>query len=478
MKKLIKSTAVAAGSLLLLLISGCMPYRAAYKAPGISLPDKYSSQAIDSNGIASLSWRSYFADPNLIALIDAALTNNQELNIVLQEIEISKNEIRARRGEYLPFVTIGAGSGFEKEGLYTRKGAVDSQLSLKDGKPFPEPLGDVNVEALARWELDVWQKLRNAKRSAAMRYLATIEGRNFLITNLVAELAEAYYELEALDNLLEIVGQNIEIQENALKVVKQQKEAAKVTQLAVNRFEAQLLNTRNLQYEIRRKITETENKIHFLTGRYTGRVPRSSGQFLQQKVDSICAGIPAQLLQNRPDIRRAEFDLQAAKLDVKSARANFYPTVGIRAATGFQAFNPAFLLNPESILYNAAGDIISPFINRNAIIALYNTANARQLQAVYRYEQTILNAFVDVLNQLAKMENYEKSYQTKEREVEILNQSIQIANALFNSARADYSEVLLTQREALEARLDLIEVKLKLLHSKVNIYRALGGGWR
>ncbi|GCD78697.1 RND transporter [Thermaurantimonas aggregans] len=477
MKKLFK-TAPLIIIALLVLISGCMPYKDAFKAPHPILPNSFGRSSADSADVASLSWRNYFGDPHLIALIDTALKNNQELNIVMQEIEVAKNEVRARKGEYLPFVNIGLGSGLEKEGLYTRKGAIDSQLSIKDGKPFPEPLGDVNVAALARWELDVWQKLRNAKRSAAMRYLSTIEGRNFLVTHLVAEIAEAYYELEALDNLLEIVEQNIEIQENALKVVRQQKDAAKVTQLAVNRFEAQLLNTRNLQYEIRQKITETENKINFLTGRYAGRVSRSSTSFLQEKIDSIQAGVPAQLLQNRPDIRQAEYELQAAKLDVKSARANFYPSVGIRAATGFQAFNPAFLLNPESILYNAAGDILAPFINRNAIKALYNTANAKQLQAVYRYEQTVLNAYVDVLNQLAKLENYSNSYQTKEKEVEILNHSVQIANSLFNSARADYAEVLLTQREALEARLDLIEVKLKLLQGKVNIYRALGGGWR
>jgi outer membrane protein TolC len=167
----------------------------------------------------------------------------------------------------------------------------------------------------------------------------------------------------------------------------------------------------------------------------------------------------------------------AAKMDVKVAKSRFYPSLNLRANIGFQAFNPAFLLNSESILYNIAGDLMAPLINRNAIKAAYLTANAQQLQSVYNYEQTILNGYVDVLNQLAKIENYSASYETKQKEVEILKQSVGIANRLFNSARADYAEVLLTQREALEAKLDLIEIKMKLLNGKVNVYRALGGGW-
>ncbi|MCC6836812.1 MAG: TolC family protein, partial [Cytophagales bacterium] len=161
-----------------------------------------------------------------------------------------------------------------------------------------------------------------------------------------------------------------------------------------------------------------------------------------------------------------------------AARANFYPSLGIHAGIGFQAFNPVYLISPESMMYNLAGDLMAPLINRNAIKAAYNTANAQQVQAVYNYEQTILNAYLDVLNQLSKINNYNQSFETKNKEVEILVRSIGIANNLFNSARADYAEVLLTQREALESKMELVEIKMKQLNAKVNVYRALGGGWR
>lgn len=455
----------------------CTPQLKTIKTENKTVPASYTNSQ-DTVNSSQYNWRTYFSDPNLAALIDTALKNNQELNIILQEIEISKNEVRARKGEYLPFVSFGTGAGVEKVGAYTRNGAVEENLDIKEGRAFPEPLPDIMFGAYAKWEVDIWKKLRNAKKSAMMRYLASIEGINFMATNLVAEIAEAYYELMALDNQLGIIEQNIQIQSNALNVVKQQKDAAKVSQLAVNRFEAQLLNTQNLQYDIKQQIIEKENRINFLTGRFPQPIIRNSAGFNDLPLDTAQEGIPSQLLVNRPDIRQAELQLESAKLDIKVARAYFYPNFGISAGVGFQAFNPAFIIQPKSLLYNIAGELMAPLINRNGIKAAYYSANAKQVQAVYSYEQTILNAYVDVLNQVAKLDNYSKSYSTKAQEVELLVQSVTIAGNLFNSARADYGEVLFTQREALESKMDLIEIKMKQLSGKVNIYRALGGGWK
>jgi NodT family efflux transporter outer membrane factor (OMF) lipoprotein len=458
--------------------SGCKVFDIASRTESRRIPENYGHIAhSDSTSLAQVDWQSYFADPNLKALIDTALVNNQELNIVQQEIEIGKNEVRSRKGEYLPFLNIGASAGVDKVGKYTRSGAVEENLEVKDGTAFPEPVPDFMLGAFASWELDVWKKLRNAKKSAVSRYLASIEGRNFLVTNLVAEIAESYYELMALDNLLGIVENNISIQNNVFQILKQQKEAAKVSQLAVNRFEAHVLNTKNLQYDILQQIVETENRINFLIGRFPQPIPRNSAQFKEIDLDTLSSGLPSQLLENRPDIRQAELELMAAKLDIQVAKANFYPSFRLQAGMGFQAFNPAFLIQPESILYSLAGDLMAPLVNRNAIKATYYTANAKQIQAVYNYERTLLNAYLDVVNQLSKVDNYNKSFNTKSQEVDLLVKSISISNSLFNSARADYVEVLLTQREALESNVELIEIKLKQLNAKVNIYRALGGGW-
>ncbi|RDC64953.1 TolC family protein [Adhaeribacter pallidiroseus] len=440
------------------------------------VPASYNNSQ-DTVNTAKLRWKDFFTDPNLTALIDTALQHNQELNITLQEIQIARNEIRARKGEYMPFVGIKAGAGLDKVARFTNIGAMEANTEIKPEKEMPEPLPDFLIGAYATWEVDIWNKLHNAKRSAISRYLASVEGRNFMITNLISEIANSYFELLALDNQLAIVKQNIEIQSNALQIVKLQKESTRVTELAVRRFQAQVLNTQSLQYDIQQRITETENRINFLVGRYPQPVIRSTQNFENLVPSTIQAGIPAQLLFNRPDIKQAELNLAAAKLDVKVAKARFYPSLGISAGIGYQAFNPTYLLKPESLLYTLAGDLAAPLVNRNAIKSVYITANAQQIQAVYNYERAILNANMEVANQLAKIGNLEKSYSLKSQEVEALTQSVAISNTLFTSARADYMEVLMTQRDALESRFDLVETKMQQMNAVVNIYRALGGGW-
>lgn len=443
-------------------------------------PDKYSQGAEpDTVNIATIQWKEFFKDPYLVALIDTALKKNQELNITLQEIEISRNEIRARKGEYLPFVGVKAGAGADKAARYTNIGAMEATTEMEPGREMPEPVPDYHLGLYATWELDIWRKLRNAKKAAVSRYLATVQGKNFLTTNLVAEVANSYYELIALDNQMDIIRKNIEIQNDALQIVKMQKQATRVTELAVRRFEAQVLNTQSLQYRIQQEITHTENRINYLLGRYPQTVSRSSVSLNDLLPQSLYSGIPSQLLTNRPDILQAEQELVAAKLDVKVARAAFYPSLGISAGLGYRAFNPAYLFkSPESMLYSLAGDLAAPLVNRNAIKATYYNANAKQLQTVYNYERTVINACMEVTNQLANVSNLGNSYKLKAQQVEALSASVDISNNLFRSARADYMEVLLTQHDALEAKFELIETQKQQMNAVVNIYRALGGGWK
>lgn len=447
------------------------------KTENKSVPAGYIANEQDTTNSAKLNWKTYFSDPKLRDLIDTAINNNQELNITLQEIEIARNEVRTRKGEYLPFVGVRAGAGFDKAPRYTNIGALEESTELRPGEERPEPLPDYLLAVQANWEVDIWKKLRTAKKAALNRYLSSVEGRNFVITNLVAEVANSYYELIALDNQLLIVNQNIELQNNALKIVRLQMDATRVTMLAVRKFEAEVLNTQNLQYAIKQRIRETENRINFLLARYPQPIQRDDQTFNALIPQSVMAGIPSQLLINRPDVRQAELDLAAAKLDIAVARTNFYPRLDINAAVGYQAFNPRFLFNPSSILYSLAGELTAPLINRNAVKAAYYTANAKQIQAVYTYERTVLNAYMEVANQLSNIDNLSKSYDTKSREVQKLTESINISNNLFRSARADYMEVLLTQRDALESKFDLVETKMKQMKAMINIYHALGGGW-
>ena len=461
-----------------MLLNACGIPKLAQKTENKKVPAGYTSSQ-DSTNTAKIKWQEFFKDAYLAALIDTALKNNQELNITIQEIAIAQNEVRARKGQYLPSLGIGAGAGMEKNGRYTRNGAVEANMDIKPGTAFPEPLPDFMIGADLSWEIDIWKKLRNSKKSAVYSYLSTVEGKNFMVTHLISEIATSYYELMALDNQLEILKQNIKIQQDALEIVKMEKDAAKVTELAVRKFEAEVFKNQSHQYYLMQQITETENRINFLVGRFPQPVARNSKTFAEMVPDTIQAGIPSQLLENRPDIRQAEYQLAAAKLDVKSAKANFYPSLVISAGAGYQAFNPQFLIQtPESMLYSLAGQLVAPLLNRNAIKASYATANAKQIQAVYNYEQTILNSYIEVVNQLSHINNLGKSYELKSKQVDALTKSIDISTVLFKSARADYMEVLMTQRDALDSKFDLIETKMQQMNARVYVYRALGGGWK
>lgn len=461
-----------------LAIAGCKVPTAMRRTENKSVPESYDNNR-DTTNISATQWRNFFTDKNLTNLIDTALKNNQELMITYQEIEIAKNEIRFRRGAILPKVGVDAGAGIEKVGRYTSQGAGDASADITPGVKVPEALADYTIAARANWEVDIWKKLRNAKKAAVMRYLSTVEGKNFVLTNLIAEVANSYYELLALDNQLAIVRQNIDLQKNALEIVKVQKDAARVTELAVQKFQAEVLKSQSMEFDILQNIKETENRINFLLGRYPQEIARDKSDFLSPLPVTVTAGIPSQLLSNRPDIKQAELALAAAKLDVKVARTEFYPSLDISATIGLQAFKPSYLATfPESILYSLAGYLAAPLINRNAIKAEFYSANARQLQAMYNYERTILNAYLEVSTQMSGISNLEKSYELKSKQVDALTRSIDISNDLFKSARADYLEVLMTQRDALDSKLELIETRKQQLNAIVNIYAKLGGGWK
>lgn len=472
-----KSVIKFLGIILVSLFTACKVPTWLQKTESKVVPSAYGDSK-DTLNTVKLKWKQFFKDSDLVTLIETALSKNQELNITLQEIYIAQNEVRARKGAYLPFVGAGASAGVDKVGRYTSQGANDANTQIMPGKEFPEPLPNYRFGLTASWEIDVWKKLRNSKKAAMNRYFASVEGKNFMVTRLISEIANSYYELMALDNQLEFLKKNIEIQLNALEIVKLEKTAARVTELAVRKFEAELYKNQSHQYYLMQQITETENKINFLVGRFPQSVKRNSKGFVNLIPDTIHAGIPSQLLANRPDIKQAEQSLLAAKLDIKVAKAEFYPSFMIKAGGGYQAFNAKYLIQtPQSLLFSLAGELVAPIINRNALKAELYSANSRQVQAVYNYERTILNAYIEVANQMSNMSNLEKSYDLKIKQVDALTQSIEISTGLFKSARADYMEVLLTQRDALESKFELIETKKQQLNAMVDIYRALGGGW-
>ena len=488
----------AAGPLTLVLCtSGCLPALLPQREPDfrIVLPGSYeaspsapvgstsvpaapgpvgeASGSAAPAGLARRCWNEVFTSPQLAALVAESLAHNQELDIRIQELVMARAEVAARRGEYQPKVKGRLGAGGDKVSSWSSQGVSDEAHEL------PPWLWDLSPVLAGSWEVDIWNRLRTEADAAQTRYLASVEGRNFVVTRLVAEIARSYYDLLALDNKVKVLEHNLEIQTRALDLIRIEKQAAKVTELAVQRFEAEIAKNRGHLFELEQDRIEVENRLNFLAGRSPRPVARESGDLDVSLARGLDAGLPADLLDNRPDVRQATRELEAARLDVKAARAAFQPSLSIDAKAGLSTFNPLHLLDlPGSMALGAAGSLVAPLINRAALEAQYRTADARQIQAIYQYEQTLLQAWIEVMNHLAGIRNTRAAYDLSAIQCDRLRNSVALSTILFKAARADYVEVLLTQRDLLEAEMERTDRRRVQQQAFVNLYEALGGGWR
>jgi outer membrane protein TolC len=278
---------------------------------------------------------------------------------------------------------------------------------------------------------------------------------------------------------LTIIDEYVKIQENAVQLSKIQKEAAAINELAVKQFEARLYSLQEMKFGLQQAIIENENKINFLIGRFPQIIRRTSTVLDALSSNIITLGVPTNLLLNLPDLRQTEYELVASKLDVQVARAAFLPSLNIGAALGTQAFRPDLLITkPQSLVYGLLGSLVAPLINKRVIQAEFDYANASQLATLYTYNQQIVSSYIEVHNQWTMLRNLEQSYQLKTKESTVLNESISISDQLYRNSRATYLEVLEAQENALETRIELVQIKKTQLQSQVNLYKALGGGWK
>ncbi len=474
--------AITCGVLLFLPSCQLPNLRRAEPAPivpvGFNASDNSSATGpADAESSAKVSVEDFFSDPSLTRLIQESLVGNRELKGLEEDIEIARYEVLRRRGAYLPFVGYRGGAGLDLSSRFTREGAVDAALDIRPGAPIHNPLPDILTSFNVFWQLDIWRELRNARDAAALRYVAAIERRNAFATRLVAEVAENYYGLLALDQRQLTLDQNIKLQQQNYDIAKARFDAARGNDLGVQRFQAEIRRNQSEKLIVRQELVETENRINFRLGRFPQPVDRTVGGFFDLNIHMLSAGVPAELLLYRPDIRQAERELVAAGLDVKVARAHFFPRLDLNANVGYRAFSPKYLFNtPEALVANVAADLTAPLINKSAVRAEYLTANARQLQSVYEYQRVILNAFAEVVNRISMADNLRKSIEIRKQQLTALESSVDIATRLFLGARVEYVEVLLAQRDLLEARTVLIDTKRQQLSAVVNAYQALGGG--
>lgn len=461
---------------LLLLLLGFMAGCKMVEPPSLpqapKMPDTFIGNTTDTISSGDLPWDDFFRDPNLVLLIETSLENNFDLLRAIQRIEMAQANFQIRRGALLPSV----------------QGRATANVGNLNNRMVGNPVPDRSTQNLnhnyfvgfqSTWEADIWGRLRNMREAGYARYLASEKGKQLVRTALIAEVSRMYYELLTLDNELEIVHKNIELQEIALEVIKIQKMGGRATELAVQQFTAQLLGTRALQQEIQQRIIERENNLNLLLGRYPEPIERGKSILEQPLPESMRAGMPSDILLRRPDIQEAELNLAAAKADIEAARAAFLPSLIISPYAGLNATSGSLLLQtPEAIAIGALGSIIAPIFNRRQIRADYDRTVAGGMSSVYDYQETILTGYQEIVTNLWRVHNYESMYAYKEQEVEVLQSAVSTSNDLFTTGYASYLEVITAQRGVLEAELELANIRKEIFLSVIELYRALGGGWK
>lgn len=466
-----------------LIATGCKTYKPVVTPALKDIPARFTGPGTDSAGIGSIEWRTFFEDSILVNLIDTALKNNQDIQIALQRIASAKAQLLKNKGALQPTVNAAVSTAVDKYGNYTMTGVgnFDTNLSgnINDRQRVTQPLvQDYFIGLRSSWEIDIWGRLKNARKAAASRILASEKGRQFIITSLVADIASSYYNLLALDNRLKIIQRNIKYQQDALDVVKIMQETGKSTSLAVQQFQAQLYNTQAYEYEAKQQITAIEAHINYLLGRYPQPVARDSNTLKKQLPEVVYAGIPSAMVTRRPDVQQAALELEATKFDVASARAAAMPGLTVAPYFGLNSFKGSLLFNTASFTYGLLGGLTAPVFNKKEIKGNYQLAGAAQKEAFYKYQQQLLNSFNEVYTGLNDIENKRAIQTLKKQEVAELRNSVTSANELYVAGYASYLEVITAQKSVLQAELELNNNRKDVLTALVQLYQSLGGGWQ
>ena len=423
--------------------------------------------AKDSATVATVSYKQIFTDSQLQSLINQGLQNNLDIRLALQNIAVAEAYAKQGKAGYLPTLSVGPKYTYTVNSKNTQFGALMQNRSQSQ----------YDVSGSLSWEADIWGKIRSNQRASAATYLQTIEAHKAVKTQIVASIANAYYNLLALDEQKKILDQTLINREQSVETTKALKEAGSVTEVAVNQTEAQYYNVKSLLVDVENGIKLNENIISVLLGSNPQSINRStlSSQTITSK---LAVGVPAQLLENRPDIKAAEFGLINAFENVNVANASFYPSLTISASGGVQGIDIDKLFSAQSLFASIIGNLTQPLIQQRKLRTQKEVALANQENALINYKSKILNASKEVSDALYTYDAAVKKAEYKQKEYQLYNTAITNSEELLNYGMANYLEVITARDNGLNAELNVVNAKLSSLTSMVEVYRAVGGGWQ
>ncbi len=459
--------------LIALLASACRISKDV-KTPNDCIPSAYRNSATaDTQTIANIHWQDFFPDETLRQLIDTALVRNFDMQLAVKNLEIAQQSLKQARMSLVPAVGLNVAASSTVPSKNSLNGSLTSQFL------GTEHIEDFSANIGISWEADIWGKVRNRKRSALATYLQTAEARKAVQTGIITMVAQSYYNLLMLDEQLKVAQRNVRLTDSTVRILQLQQEAGQVTALATQQAMAQQLVAAQLIPQLEQDIELVENNLSILTGSVPQRIERNAELDDLEIPASLPAGIPAQMVSNRPDVKSKELALTVANARVGLAKADFYPALNITATGGVNSFKASNWFNlPASLFGAVTGAIAQPLLQRRAIRTNYNIAKIEREKTVIEFKQSVLQAVSEVSGAMVKIEKLNEQYRAASNRAEVLQQATKNAQLLFQSGMANYLEVITAQSNSLQSELALANIKLAHLNAVTELYRAVGGGWK
>lgn len=462
-------------SVLVIFITGCGLVTKKYEE--VALTEEQQNglyrdyQSEDSTTVADIPWQDLFTDEHLRTLIQEALTRNYDLQNAILQISSAENTLRQSKLAFLPSLDFSPSVTFNKTSQNSLNLPANININLRTTT--------VSLGFSTNWEIEIWGKLSAAKRSAQAAWMQSIASQNAVRTALVATIADAYYTLLSLDKQLEITEETVAIREKTVTAMKALMEAGSVTGADVVQAESNLYAAQVSLPELKRSIRELENSLCVLTSKPLQGIQR--GKFDDQVLHAdLKAGVPAQLLANRPDVQAAELSFRQAFELTNVAKASFYPTLRLSAGSGgISALTTRTLLDPASIFVNLVGGLTQPIFQRGQLKANHRNAKIAQQQAWNTFEKTLLTAGQEVTDALYAYDMAKEKQEIREKQVEALEKAVSFRMQLLEySSNTNYTDVLTSEQSLIAAQLAGVNDKLQEYKAIIALYRSLGGGWK
>ncbi|WP_461377765.1 TolC family protein [Cloacibacterium normanense] len=422
----------------------------------------------DSLSMANLSWKEIFTDAVLQKHIAKALENNLDIRIALQNIASAEAYLKQSKAAYQPTISVGPDYSFNTSSLNTQFGQIVGERRY---------INQFDITANLGWELDLWGKLKGQEKAQYAAYLSSVAAHQNVKSNLVASIATAYYQLLTFDEQKKIFSNTIEIRKKNLETTKALKEAGIVSEVAVQQSEALVYNAEASLVTLDVQIQMLENTISLLMGEPSHEIERTSLS-TQNFALNTDVGYPSALLANRPDVKQAEFNLINAFELTNAAKAQFYPSLRITGSTGVQSVDIDKLFSANSVFANVLVGLAQPILNKRQIRTNYEVSLANQERAYLNFRKTILNAGNEVSDALKMYNAQDQFIAFKKKELSAYDKSVEFSQELVNYGMANYLEVLNANVNKLNAEINIANAQYTKLQAGVELYRALGGGWR